>query len=91
MAPLSPSEHGPALRGWLERGDQAEMGYMGRRLEARTGERVAAFYELTVRRLQSRGPTLAQVARALEEHYRVRRVLGDKLSRARALWAGSRG
>ena len=35
IAALSPSEHGAALVGWLERGDQAGMEYMRRRLEAR--------------------------------------------------------
>ena len=35
IAELSPSERGAALTSWLERGDQAEMRYMSRRLEAR--------------------------------------------------------
>ncbi len=35
IAALAPSENGPALTGWLERGDQAGMGYMRHRLEAR--------------------------------------------------------
>ena len=35
VAGLAPAEHGAALTAWLERGDQAEMAYMRRRLEAR--------------------------------------------------------
>ena len=35
IAALSPSEHGTALVAWLERGDQAGMEYLRRRLEAR--------------------------------------------------------
>ncbi len=34
-AALEPSEHGEALRAWLERGDHAGMEYMRRRLDAR--------------------------------------------------------
>lgn len=35
IATLAPSEHGVAMAPWLERGDQAGMEYMRRRLEAR--------------------------------------------------------
>ena len=35
IAALSPSEHGTALAAWLERGDQAEMEYLRRRLDVR--------------------------------------------------------
>jgi epoxyqueuosine reductase len=35
IAALAPSEHGAALSEWLDRGDQAGMEYMRRRLEAR--------------------------------------------------------
>jgi epoxyqueuosine reductase len=35
VADLGPLEHGEALVRWLNRGDQAAMGYLGRRLEAR--------------------------------------------------------
>jgi epoxyqueuosine reductase len=35
VADLGPLEHGEALVRWLDRGDQAAMGYLGRRLEAR--------------------------------------------------------
>jgi epoxyqueuosine reductase len=35
VATLAPLEHGEALVRWLERGDQAGMEYLGRRLEAR--------------------------------------------------------
>jgi epoxyqueuosine reductase len=35
VARLDPLEHGEALVRWLDRGDQAGMGYLGRRLEAR--------------------------------------------------------
>lgn len=35
VADLAPLEHGEALLRWLERGDQAGMGYLGRRLEER--------------------------------------------------------
>jgi epoxyqueuosine reductase len=35
VAALDPLEHGEALVRWLDRGDQAEMDYLGRRLEAR--------------------------------------------------------
>ena len=35
VAGLQPSEHGPALLRWLARGDQAGMGYLERRIEAR--------------------------------------------------------
>jgi epoxyqueuosine reductase len=35
IARLSPLEHGEALMRWLDRGDQAGMEYLGRRLEAR--------------------------------------------------------
>ncbi len=35
VASLEPLEHGPALLRWLERGDQAGMGWMKNRLEAR--------------------------------------------------------
>jgi epoxyqueuosine reductase len=35
VADLGPLEHGEALVRWLDRGDQAAMGYLGRRVEAR--------------------------------------------------------
>src|SRR5436305_13944205 len=35
IAHLAPLEHGEALVRWLERGDQAGMEYLGRRMEAR--------------------------------------------------------
>ncbi|HEX2644524.1 MAG TPA: tRNA epoxyqueuosine(34) reductase QueG [Thermoanaerobaculia bacterium] len=35
VASLEPAEHGAAFLRWLERGDQAGMGYLGRRVEAR--------------------------------------------------------
>jgi epoxyqueuosine reductase len=35
VARLEPLEHGEALLRWLERGDQAGMEYLGRRIEAR--------------------------------------------------------
>lgn len=35
VADLAPLEHGEALLRWLERGDQAGMGYLGRRVEER--------------------------------------------------------
>lgn len=38
-ATLEPPEHGPALREWLERGDQAGMAWMARRLSARLDPR----------------------------------------------------
>ena len=39
VTPLEPSDHAAALRSWLGRGDQAEMSWMGRRLEARCDPR----------------------------------------------------
>ena len=39
VAALGPAEHGPAFRRWLERGDQASMAYLERRVEERLDPR----------------------------------------------------
>ncbi|HEX4952375.1 MAG TPA: tRNA epoxyqueuosine(34) reductase QueG [Thermoanaerobaculia bacterium] len=90
IARLDPLPHGPALLAWLERGDQAGMEWMGRRLEARLdpsqalpGARVAICVALQYHPPEGAAepagdlwPRVARYARGLDYH----NVMGERLA-----------
>ncbi|HEX7186489.1 MAG TPA: tRNA epoxyqueuosine(34) reductase QueG [Thermoanaerobaculia bacterium] len=95
VASLEPSAHGEALLRWLARGDQAGMGYLARRIEARLeparvvpGTRSVLCVAFQYPDMEPEGdlwPRVARYARGLDYH----NVMQDRLKVLEARIAGA--
>ncbi|HVS16719.1 MAG TPA: tRNA epoxyqueuosine(34) reductase QueG [Thermoanaerobaculia bacterium] len=104
VARLEPSDHGEALRRWLERGDHASMEWLERRVEARTdprrlldGARSALCVALHYAPLRDEGepdgdlwPRVARYARGADYHDLMTRRLRTLGERVEGSFPGAR-